>query len=59
MRSDSKLGTALGVLAFVIGFVGYTVFGWRFGGGTESPVAFVLGVVAVAVAIGLTVRDRL
>ncbi|WP_135827890.1 hypothetical protein [Halorussus halobius] len=59
MRSQSIAGTAVGVLAFLVGLVGYVAFGWRFGDGASNPLTFGLAVVAVAVAVGLTVRDRL
>jgi hypothetical protein len=58
MRSQSRVVRAIAVLAFVVGLAGYTVFGWRFGGGTDSPVALVLALLAVAVAAGTTLRNR-
>jgi len=59
MRSQSIAGTAVGVLAFLVGLVGYVVFGWRFDDGASNPLGFGLALVAVAVAVALTVRDRL
>ena len=58
MRSRSRAIQALAVLAFVVGLVGYVAFGWRFDGGTDSPVALVLALLAVAVAVGATLRNR-
>lgn len=58
MRSGSKLGTLAGLAAFAVGLVGYVGFGWRFGG-DGSPVATGLAFVAVAIAVGLTVRNAL
>ena len=31
MRSSSTLGVVVGLLAFVVGLVGYVFLGWRFG----------------------------
>ena len=59
MRSRSITGTAVGVLALLVGLVGYVAFGWRFDDGASNPVGFGLALLAVAVAVGLTVRDRL
>jgi len=44
---------------FVAALVGYVVFDWRFSDGLDSPVAFGLALAAVAVAVGVTLRDRL
>ncbi|WP_162224507.1 hypothetical protein [Halorussus amylolyticus] len=57
MRAQSRVLQAIGLLAFVVGFAGYTVFGWRFGGNADSAVTFALAVGAVALAI-LTLRNR-
>jgi hypothetical protein len=53
--SDSRLGTYLGVGAFVVGLAGYLVFGWRFGGETDS-VGLLFGIAAAFAAIVLTLR---
>lgn len=58
--SDSSNYLALaGVLACIVGLVGYVVLGWRFGDGSSSPIAVAIALVAVALAIGSTVQDRL
>jgi uncharacterized membrane-anchored protein len=57
---DSSNYLALaGVIACVVGVVGYVALGWRFGDGSSSPVAVAIALVAVALAIGSTVQDRL
>lgn len=58
MRANSKYFAIAGVLACLVGAVGYVAFGWRFGGDT-SPVAAAVAGVAVALAVGGTVRDKL
>ena len=58
MRFESNVVRAVGVLAFVVGLVGYVAFGWRFGDGTNSPVALAFALLAVAVAVGATLRNR-
>ena len=57
MRSSSTLGVVVGLLAFVVGLVGYVFLGWRFGGGS-SDFATVLAIVAVVVAVGVTLREQ-
>jgi len=59
MRSQNRTTRALGLLAFAVAVVGYVFFGWRFSDGASNPVAFGLAIVAVAVAVGVTLRDRL
>ncbi|WP_134669481.1 hypothetical protein [Halorussus marinus] len=59
MRSTSTATRAIGVAMFVLALVGYVAFGWRFGDGVDSPIALGLALVAVAVAVGATLRDRL
>lgn len=59
MPDSSKLLPLAGLLACIVGVVGYVVFGWRFGGDTSSPVAVGVALVAVALAVGSTLRDRL
>lgn len=49
----------VGVLMFVVAVAGYVLFGWRFGDGAGNPVAFGLALVAVVVAVGVTLRDYL
>ena len=53
--STSTLGTVAGLVAFVVGLVGYTVFGWRFGG-DAGPVVTAVAAVCVLLAVVLTVR---
>lgn len=57
MPSNSTLGSVVGLAAFVVGLVGYTVFGWRFDG-TAGPVVTALAAVCVVVAVALTVLNR-
>lgn len=59
MVDSSELLTLVGVLACVVGVVGYVAFGWRFGDATSSPIAIVVALVAVALAVGSTVQGRL
>jgi len=59
MRSTSTVSRALGLAMFAVALVGYVVFDWRFSDGLDNPVAFGLAMVAVAVAVGVTLRDRL
>lgn len=49
-RTEWRLLQFVGLAIFVIGFVGYVVFGWRFGGTPDSTPA-ALAVVAVAIAL--------
>jgi hypothetical protein len=55
--SDSTPLQYVGVLAALLGLVGYSVFGWRFGESGGLP--FAIGLLFVAVAIGATVYRRL
>lgn len=55
LGGESRLGTYLGVGAFVVGLAGYLLFGWSFGGETEN-VGLVFGIVAAWAAIVLTLR---
>lgn len=55
--SESRPLRIAGLLTFVIGLVGYAIFGWRFGGDAD-PVSTVLGVVFAAAAIAWTVWNR-
>jgi hypothetical protein len=48
----------IAVLMAVVGVIGYTVFGWRFGDGTSNPIAFALAIVAVGIAAVATLRER-
>ncbi|GAA0246066.1 hypothetical protein ACFFQF_05185 [Haladaptatus pallidirubidus] len=58
MRSQSKALQLVGLLAFVVGLVGYTVFGWRFDS-TGDPIITAVAVVCVVVAIVVTIRRSL
>lgn len=49
----NRLTTLVGVVAAVVGLVGYVVFDWRFDG-TSGPIPTALALVAVAIAIGAT-----
>jgi ABC-type phosphate transport system permease subunit len=55
--SRSAVLTVVGAVACVVGIVGYVVFGWRFGGGTD-PVAVAVALGCVALAVGSYVLDR-
>lgn len=48
----------VGAVAAVVAVIGYVAFGWRFGGDT-SPVAVAIALVAVALAVGSSVWNRL
>ncbi|MFB6267594.1 MAG: hypothetical protein ABEI31_08040 [Halodesulfurarchaeum sp.] len=56
-RSRSPGLKLLGVLAAVVGAVGFLVFGWRFGGGS-GDLPFLLGVGAAILALGWSVYRR-
>jgi uncharacterized membrane protein len=56
-RSTHPVIAAVAVVAFAVGLVGFTVFGWRFGG-DGSPLSTALGVGVAAVAIGWTLYSR-
>lgn len=58
MPGHSGRFTWIGVLVAVVAVVGYTVFGWRFGDGTTSPIAFGVALVAVGVAVVAALRER-
>ena len=47
---SSKWLTALGLLAFVVGFVGWAFLGWEFGG-DSGPIALALAGVCVIAAV--------
>lgn len=59
MRSQNRMTRALGLLVFAVAIVGYVFFDWQFSDGASNPVAFGLAILAVAVAVGVTLRDRL
>lgn len=59
MLDSSKPLFLIGLLACVVGVVGYVALGWRFDGGTSSPIAVAVALIAVALAIGSTVQNRL
>ncbi|WP_338729048.1 multidrug transporter [Haladaptatus sp. DJG-WS-42] len=48
----------VGLLAFVVGLVGFLIYGWRFDTGGD-PIATTLGVGAALLAILVTLRRRL
>lgn len=58
MARNSQRLTLVALAFAVVGVVGYTVFGWRFGG-DSSPIALVLAGLAVALAVGSELYDRL
>ncbi|WP_435152195.1 hypothetical protein [Haladaptatus sp. DFWS20] len=55
MRSQSRALQLVGFLAFVVGFVGFTVFDWRFDS-TGNPVVAVVAGVCIVIAIVMTIR---
>ncbi len=58
MRSQSKALQLVGLLAFVVGFVGFTVFDWRFES-TGNPAVAVVAGICIVVAIAVTIRRSL
>lgn len=48
----------LGLVAAVVGVVGYVAFGWRFGDGGSGGLPFALGIAFCVVAAGLTLFRR-
>ncbi|WP_458206112.1 hypothetical protein [Haladaptatus sp. NG-SE-30] len=54
MRFQSRPFQLVGFLAFLVGLVGYTLFGWRFDS-TGNPVVTGLAIVCVVVAVAATV----
>lgn len=57
MPSSSTVGTLVGLVAFVLGFVGYTVFGWRFDG-AAGPTVTAVAAVCVVLAFVVTMLRR-
>lgn len=55
--SSSQTLQYVGVIAAVIGVIGYVVFGWRFGD-TDAPLPFVFGVLCVGIAVGWELYRR-
>jgi len=52
--SNSNVGQLLGVLAAIVGVIGFVFLGWRFGdGGGTLPGSIGIGVAAVAVVLVL------
>lgn len=56
-RNSSQRLQLAGLVFCLIAVVGSVVYGWEFGGDT-GPVPTVLGIVAVALALVVTVRRR-
>lgn len=56
-RTEWRLLQYVGLAAFAIGFVGYSVFGWRFDGATD-PIPAALAILAAAVALVWTLARR-
>jgi hypothetical protein len=48
----------IGLLVAAIAVVGYVAFDWRFSDGASNPVAFGVALVAVAIAVVATLRER-
>lgn len=57
MKLGSKALPLVGLAFAVVAAIGYVVFGWRFGDGNQ--LTFVLGMLAVAIALGVQARDHL
>lgn len=57
MPSSSTVGTVVGLAAFVLGVVGYTVFGWRFDG-AAGPTVTAVAAVRVILAFAVTMLRR-
>jgi hypothetical protein len=49
-RSESSLGTLVGIAVALVAVVGYVVFGWSFGESSGS-VPFAIGALVAAVAV--------
>ncbi|WP_423745784.1 hypothetical protein V5735_07470 (plasmid) [Haladaptatus sp. SPP-AMP-3] len=54
MRSQPPVLRLVGILAFIVGVVGYTVFGWRFES-TSNPVVTTLALACVVLAVAATI----
>lgn len=54
MRSKSPALRLVGILACIVGVVGYTVFGWQFDS-TGGPFLTVIAAACVVLAVGATV----
>ncbi|ODR82274.1 hypothetical protein BG842_23580 [Haladaptatus sp. W1] len=54
MRSQSPALRLVGILACIVGVVGYVAFDWRFES-TGSPVVTVLALACVVVAVAATI----
>lgn len=57
-RFPANFLRALGVLAAIVGLIGYAVFGWRFGG-SNGTLPFILGILFAGIAIVWTLYHRL
>jgi hypothetical protein len=55
--SGSGIAVYIGVLAGIIGLVGYAVFGWRFGS-SNGVLPTALGIAFVVIAIAIALRNR-
>jgi hypothetical protein len=58
-RSNSGIGTVVGVIVAAVAVFGVTVLGWNPGFDGGSPVQTALGVAVALVAVALFVRERL
>lgn len=54
MRFNSPALQLVGVVACLVGLVGYVAFGWRFDS-SGGPLVTAVAVVCVALAVGVTV----
>jgi len=54
-RTDSRLGTLVGLAVVAVAVGGSVLFDWEWGSGLSQPAPFVIGVVAALVAIGVTI----
>lgn len=54
-RTDSRLGTLVGLAVVAVAVGGSVLFDWEWGAGLSQPVPFAIGVVAALVAVGVTI----
>jgi uncharacterized membrane protein len=58
MRLQDRPLPLVGLAFAIVAAVGYVAFGWRFGG-DSGPIPLAIAAVAVALAVGSELRDRL
>lgn len=55
-RTDSRLGTLVGLAVVAVAVGGSVLFDWEWGSGLSQPAPLAIGVVAALVAVGVTMR---